>query len=31
LVLTESNRAQVAADLLAQARQALGEDASRPR
>ena len=31
LVLTESNRAQVATDLLAQVRQVLGEDAARPR
>jgi nucleoside-triphosphatase len=30
VVLTEANRAQVAADLLAQVRQLLGEDAARP-
>jgi hypothetical protein len=30
LVLTEANRAQVAADLVAQVRGLLGEDAARP-
>ena len=31
VLLTEGNRTQVAADLLAQVRQVLGEDAARPR